>query len=297
MQNITIKWVDDTYIYVKYGEKIYEKIVPTKVLKIYKNDKDFKEAYTDFLNQDNLFPISNLRFGDTVFSTQPVKSSHQEPIAEKKENSEKTISIDEKRELVDKKIMAIIKELELTASNDPYIQLGNICKVQEYLAKKSAEHSQTTTLENNYNIDNFFLNELYLGLIKNEYKDVTNSIIQKGILKRIGIEALIVGLRGQTKNENHSANLIKLYGSYYYFDPTIEGVLYKKRLEQNSDFIMSCAGLGSETYEKWYKPTVIVPEKMFGDLIPIPKDIAKNSIPNDMIARVRSTATKDYDII
>ena len=62
----------------EYDEKIYEKIVPTKVLKIYKNDKKFMEAYTDFLNQDNLFPISNLRFGDTIFNTQPVKSSRQE---------------------------------------------------------------------------------------------------------------------------------------------------------------------------------------------------------------------------
>ena len=297
MQDITIKWVNETEIYVKYGDKVYEKIAPIKLLKLYRNDATFMQAYTAFLNQDNLFMISNLQFGNTIFISKKASVLSSPDNSSLKKTSQQDLTIAEKKQLVDDKITNIIKELALSNDNDPYVQLGNICKVQKYIAMASTKSQPPTPANNNYNIDNFFLNELSLGLIKNEHKDITDSIIQREILKRVGIDALVVGLRGNTQNENHSANLIKLYGSYYYFDPTIEGLLYQKSLTNNNPFSLNFAGLGSRTYEKWYKPMVIVSEDIFTTKIPVPSDIAKNSIPSDMIARVMKTKVTDYDII
>lgn len=286
MQNIIIRWIDDTKLYVEYNQKKYDKVSPICILKEYKNDPIFMKAYSDFLNEDNLIHIENLHFTDAIFKPAP-------EIADSEIESNETT--DNMEYEVNKRINDIIKDLELSASNDPYIQLTNICKVQKFLAELSLSTNSNSNRNINYNIDDFYLYELYLGLVKNECSDVTYSIIEKEVLKRIGIEALIVGLRGVNKKENHSANLIKLYGSYYYFDPTIEGILYKDSVQKGGKFIMSCAGMGSDFYEKWYKPTVIVPEKMFTEMIPVPQNIAKESIPSDMIARITSAKNIDFD--
>lgn len=153
---------------------------------------------------------------------------------------------------VEDRINDIIKQLGMVKSNDPKIVLSNACKLQKYLI-------ETCTVVKKYvgsKSNNIYYNELYNGLIVGDRNYLTNSLIFKETMKRVGATVHTVAMQ-DSKGLFYVANLLLIGEEYYYFDVTLDIEVYLESHE-DEELKLCCAGLGKEKYESYFKPVSLL---------------------------------------
>ena len=153
---------------------------------------------------------------------------------------------------VEDKINEIINELHLVNSDVPDIVLSNACKLQRYLIETcSVVKKYVGSMSNNV-----YYNELYNGLIIGDRNYLTNSLIFKETMKRVGATVHAVAMQ-DSKGFFYVSNLVLIGNEYYYFDVTLDTEVYLESNEED-ELVLCCAGLGKEKYENYFKPVSIL---------------------------------------
>ena len=169
-------------------------------------------------------------------------------------------------EIVDNKIEEIIEYLDICPSNNPVEQFKNACKVQMYLATSEEEQ-----VFKKMDINNLITDGIYQGIINNKSDYISTSYVFSSILKRINMDVKTVGVCDE-RNYFFMSNLVLINDYYYYFDVSLEKDIYLDCNEQEKyNYKLSCAGLGKERYEEYFKPICIFES---GEINPIPENIS-----------------------
>lgn len=175
---------------------------------------------------------------------------------------------------VEDKIDEIIEQLGLVNSDDPNIVLSNACKLQRYLIETcSVVKKYVGSMSNN-----IYYNELYNGLIIGDRNYLTNSLIFKETMKRVGATVHAVAMQ-DNKGLFYVSNLVLIGNEYYYFDVTLDTEVYLES-DEDEELKLCCAGLGKEKYERYFKPVAILE---YDPKVPnreLPSNIAIEDIKN-----------------
>ncbi len=175
---------------------------------------------------------------------------------------------------IEDRLDEIIKKLNLVTSDEDSEQLRNACKLQAYLATKDDNE------EININIGSSVTkSELYHGLYESDCDSIVNSYMFSEILKKVGMDVLNVALKNENGNF-YVANLVLIGDEYYYFDVTLESVVFKENGANMENFVLSCGALGSDSYEQFFKPLC---------LLDFNNNLSDNSLPSNI-------AVSDIDI-
>ena len=181
---------------------------------------------------------------------------------------------------VEDKIQEIIDELELVVSDYPSTVLINACKLQRYLVL-------TNTVVKKYigsSSKNNLFNELYNGLILGDRNYLTNSLIFKEIMNKLDATVHCVVMMDKD-GKFYVSNLVLIEDLYYYFDVTMETELYFKSNEE--EFVLSCAGIGKEKYENYFKPISLLDFDVSLPNESLPFNISKDSIDSSVISEIK----------
>ena len=176
-------------------------------------------------------------------------------------------------EKINNKIYEIITDLDLVETNDEKKQVINACRLQKYLVLRKEENEIKFLATGD-----LYLSELYDGLFNQEDDYINNTIVFNEVLKRVGMTSYTVALKDEEENF-YMANLVLIGDKYYYFDVSLEKDIYLENSTHNI-FVLCCAALGRENYEKYFKPLC---------LIDLDDDSKKSEVPNNI-------AEKDYDV-
>lgn len=182
---------------------------------------------------------------------------------------------------IDQEIENIIEKLGLEKTSDFITQLKNCTKVQEYIIKNFTFTEEIMSEKEAIATEDFILAELYNALILKRSVCTSNSIAFKEILSRVGMTVKTIGVTTKASGVPHFSNLVLLEGEYYFFDTTLDQTVFNSQ-DVTDEVILCCAGLGLETYEKYYEPKVEL-ESPEIDPLPLPKNIAKQDIPNEVV--------------
>lgn len=175
---------------------------------------------------------------------------------------------------IEDRLDEIINDLKLVPSDEDSKQLRNACKLQAYLATKDDNE------EININIGSSVTkSELYHGLYESDCDSIINSYMFSEILNKIGMNVLNVALKNENGNF-YVANLVLIGDEYYYFDVTLESIVFKENGANIENFVLSCGALGSDSYEQFFKPLC---------LLDFNNNLSDNSLPSNI-------AVSDIDI-
>lgn len=203
-------------------------------------------------------------------------------------NNTSNYDYDKIKEEIEVAIDEIIKELDLSPSYDEFDKLRTCAKVQKYIATKNVYNKDIMEEKKHYDDKNTRLLDLYNSVVNKSGVCSSNSIEFQEILSRIGISAEIVCLISK-KGGHHMANLVLLNGEYYFFDTTLENSIYLSKNGSEDDIVLCCAGLGSEDYCKYYTPEGIVSANLYEGVKPVPDNVAKYSIPYEIVNNLVSS--------
>lgn len=178
---------------------------------------------------------------------------------------------------IEDRIRTIIEQLDLKESNDPSVQLLNACRLQAYLTIND-DYEDT-----DYKIgDSVTKNELYHGLVNGDFDSIINSYIFSEILKKVGMNVLNVATKSED-GQFYVTNLVLINNEYYYFDVTLEMIVFQENGANEDDFVLCCGALGKKSYEQFFKPLCLLD---FND------KLSENSLPNNI-----SREDIDIDIV
>lgn len=182
---------------------------------------------------------------------------------------------------VEDKINEIIEELKLIKSDYPANVLINACRLQKYLVL-------TNSIVKNYigaSSNNMLYNELYNGLVNGDRNYLTNSLIFTEVMKKCEATVHNVAMKDK-KGRFYVANLVLIDDIYYYFDSTLETQIYVDSGE-DEEFVLCCAGLGTEKYERFFKPVSLLDYDFELPNVEIPTNIAKKDIDISLITGIK----------
>lgn len=184
--------------------------------------------------------------------------------------------------IIDSKIDEIINELELHETDDPYQQLEMCLKVQKYITVNNFYDESMLDEKRGNSFKEIYINDLYNALIYNRAICTSNSAEFKEILSRVGVDVKNVFVISDN-NESHMCNIVNIGGDYYYFDSTLERTIYDSNIYNHDDVILFCAGMGKNDYEIYYKPLGIMDDNFGSDILSMPNNISKDSIPFEVV--------------
>ena len=182
---------------------------------------------------------------------------------------------------VEDKISEIIEELKLIKSDYPANVLINACRLQRYLVLTNSIVKQYIGASSN----NMLYNELYNGLINGDRNYLTNSLIFTEVMKKCDAVVHNVAMKDK-KGRFYVANLVLIDDIYYYFDSTLETQIFVDSGE-DEEFILCCAGLGTEKYERFFKPVSLLDYDFELPNVEIPTNIAKKDIDISLITGIK----------
>lgn len=185
-----------------------------------------------------------------------------------------------------RKLDEIVEELNLHESEDPMRQLGQCVSIQKYIATHNTYDGGIMEEKSNYPSDEAVDRDLYNAVVNNVGVCTSNSIEMRALFDRIGVKSECVGLKSRETNGEHMAVIAELMGEYYYFDPTLERTIFIANREEDAkpeELIACCAGMGSSEYTTYYEPQCIVNRDLKHGVSPLPKNIAVESIPKQII--------------
>ena len=88
------------------------------------------------------------------------------------------------------------------------------------------------------------------------------------------------------KGRFYVANLVLIDDIYYYFDSTLETQIYVDSGE-DEEFVLCCAGLGTEKYERFFKPISLLDYNFQLPNVEVPNNIAKKDIDISLITGIK----------
>lgn len=156
---------------------------------------------------------------------------------------------------IQEKISSIIEELDLKTPSDDKEALEMACSLHAYLATDfDYDKDDAVAIGKNVN-----LNTLYHGLIYGESDFFTSSYVFSEVLKKIGMDVLNVAMIDEN-GDFYVSNLVLIGRRYFYFDANLEKDIYGSLLKEHPDasFQFTCAGLGKESYYKFFTPLAII---------------------------------------
>lgn len=181
---------------------------------------------------------------------------------------------------IEDEINKIINELNLVKVNKDTDSIIDACKLLKYLATRECNINCDEV-----NTNNIVLNELYKGLFNRDDNYITNSYLFSEILKRVGVNALNVGLKDDNGNF-YMANLVLIKGLYYYFDVTVEQAIFNSNGRNLNNFKMCSACIGSETYEKYFTPVSIIDINPNNKAVDVPDNISKKNMDPKLLNKI-----------
>lgn len=138
--------------------------------------------------------------------------------------------------------------------------LERCIRIYKYVVQ-NIDTSLSEMQPNSNDLDSSYTDELYKGLMQNSGLPTTTSIVLKHLLENAGIESVIVILKSRTGGK-HVSTIVKLEDNkYYYFDPTLERSIFEEQAGTPEELYLYSAAVGSEEYEKMYKPTKVIASK------------------------------------
>ena len=178
---------------------------------------------------------------------------------------------------IEERMKGIIASLNLVSSKSPDLQLANACKLSKFLVTKQAISDKLENVSKTLKI-----NELYNGLVNGYNSSITNAYMFSEILRKVDMDVKLVAL----KDENgrfYVADLVLIGDKYYYFDVTLEKEIYA---DDQSDFMLCCAGIGKIEYEQYFKPMSILSIDNEDNGVALPTNISENDIDFYLINRI-----------
>lgn len=181
---------------------------------------------------------------------------------------------------IEDKINNIIDVLDLKISDDPSVQLLNACRLQAYL-----------TINDDYEDTDFKIgnsvarNQLYHGIINGDFDSIINSYVFSEILKKINMNVLCVAAKSED-GQFYVTNLVLINNEYYYFDVTLEMLVYQENGAKENEFVLCCGALGRKSYEQFFKPLCILD---FNDKLSesrLPSNISRDDIDIDIVNKM-----------
>lgn len=195
-----------------------------------------------------------------------------------------SIDIDSIHAKTESKINEIMTELGLRESEDVMEQLRACCRLQKYIAVRNEYDDTIMEQKTQYPAEYVVDMNLYNAVVLQNGVCTSNSIEMREILSKINIKAECVGLISNDNGAMHMAVLVELMGEYYYFDPTLERLIWQKNTDGNPDDIHLCAaGLGEEEYCQFYTPQAIVPRNIQDSVSALPENIASSRISPTLV--------------
>ncbi len=178
---------------------------------------------------------------------------------------------------IEDRIRTIIDKIDLKLTDDPSVQLLNACKLQAYLAMNDDYEDTDFKIG-----DSVTKNELYHGLVNGDFDSIINSYVFSEILKKVGMNVLNVATKSED-GQFYVSNLVLIDNEYYYFDVTLEAIVFQENGAKEEDFVLCCGALGKKSYEQFFKPLCLLD---FND------KLSENSLPNNI-----SREDIDIDIV
>ena len=191
------------------------------------------------------------------------------------------IANSEKKKIIEKKSMDILKRLNLGIKNSSIVnQLGIILRLYKYVIQNVHEGSNIELSIESGTKEEEYVNGLYCGLTDNPGFQTTNAILLKHLLYMKGFDSYIVLSKSRTGND-HVSNLAKVGKEWYFFDTNLERSIY----EENGglDLLYCCAALGIDEYSKFYSPIGVLPENLKNNMAKLPSNVAEESMPRTLI--------------
>lgn len=200
----------------------------------------------------------------------------------RKKNVELTVNVNDMAVnfQIEDKINNIIKNLDLKVSDNPSVQLLNACRLQAYL-----------TINDDYEDTDFRIgdsvarNQLYHGIVNGDFDSIINSYVFSEILKKINMDVLCVAAKSED-GQFYVTNLVNIDDEYYYFDVTLEMLVYQENGSKEDEFVLCCGALGRRSYEQFFKPLCILD---FNDKLSenkLPNNISREDIDIDIINKM-----------
>ena len=182
---------------------------------------------------------------------------------------------------VEDKIQDIIDELGLKVSDYPSDVLTNACKLQRYLVETYSVMKKYIGSRSN----NMLANELYNGLIMGDRNYLTNALIFKEVMKKLDATVHCVAMQ-DSKGKFYVSNILMIDEVYYYFDVTLDADIYMESKE-DEELELCCAGLGTEKYERFFKPVSLLDYNFELPNVEMPTNIAKKDIDISLITGIK----------
>ena len=265
---------------IELGKKIKSKALPGngtgEIIKKYENKKG--------ANGEDLYEI--IDENGQIHSMVPSLFDDEEITPKNDSKKEESVNLSLSREIIieqtEQAIHDIIKELGLEESDDVMIQLKNCCLLQKYIVEHNDFDKSIVDEKESYDTDDLVIRDLYNGVVLHNGVCMTNAIMFKNILQRVGVNVEILGLISNDTNVMHASNIVELDGEYYFFDSTLEKSIYDEN-SQDGEFYLCAAGLGKNEYCSIYTPEVMLPDDPNGKVLPLPENISDYRIPSDVV--------------
>lgn len=181
---------------------------------------------------------------------------------------------------IEDKINNIIDILDLKESDDPSIQLLNACRLQAYLTTN--DDYEDTDFKIGHSVAR---NQLYHGIVNGDFDSIINSYVFSEILKKINMKVLCVAAKSED-GQFYVTNLVYINNEYYYFDVTLEMLVYQENGSKEDEFVLCCGALGRNSYEQFFKPLCLLD---FNDKLSesrLPNNISREDIDIDIVNKM-----------
>lgn len=189
----------------------------------------------------------------------------------------------EKKKIIEKKSMQILRFLNLSIKNSNIIeQLEIILKIYKYVVQNVHPEAKYELNNTASTKEEEYFNNLYIGLTNNPGLSVTNSILFKHLLYMKGFESYII-LSKSRSGSFHISNLVKIGKEFFYFDTTLERSVFEEQAINEDDMLFCCAALGKDEYTKFYSPFQILPNNFKKSHMQMPENISEESMPRTLI--------------
>ena len=132
-------------------------------------------------------------------------------------------------------------------------------------------------------VNNFlgiFNNEKILKFVYNIYNEQISEI-----LKKVGMNVLNVAMKSED-GQFYVSNLVLIDENYYYFDVTLETVVYQDNKVNDDEFVLCCGALGRRSYEQFFKPLCILDFNNSLGESKLPNNIAMDDIDIDLVNKL-----------
>lgn len=206
--------------------------------------------YSAYMGDDNNLYVVSVYGRERIYSESNLSLLRKKNVACLIDAKDLSIRLE-----IQEKINSIIEELDLKTPADDNEALENACSLHAYLAT-SFDYVKDESVAIGKNVN---LNTLYHGLIYGESDFFTSTYIFSEVLKKINMDVLNVAMIDEN-GDFYVSNLVLIGRRYFFFDVNLEKDIYSSLLEENPDapFEFTCAGLGKESYYKFFTPLAII---------------------------------------